>query len=281
VESVNLNESLDDICAICFESGPFVKLPCSCALKYCSGCWDRALAASLATRGRAQCPSCRSAFKVDYDLNASALVFATDPKGTPATAWRTKLYGKFRTGQIKLLEAFKENVASRDAKVEQDNGHTCRMRPHCVCGSELEYVNNESRTLRLLDDMAPGWRSRVAEPEMLRRLTDAPLVTCDLCESRALQGPGGEKRGVWTCKNGPRTVMHPCAYDVCEGCFEKYAGSIPAVSKLRAEGSASHKPKAPLTTWNPPRRGVGCCSAVLNAMPRPWSQRRRLGQDSV
>jgi len=272
--------SADDTCAICFEPGQFVKLPCSCALKYCSACWDRALATSVMTRGRAQCPSCRTAFKVDYDLNASSLVFATDPDGTPAADWRSNLYGKVKGVQIKVLEAYRDGVASRDAKSEPECEHTCHMHPLCACGAELEHLSSQSRIVRLLEDMEPGWRSRVAEPDdMVRRLIDSALVTCDLCESLALQGPGGEQCGVWTCKNGPRTVMHPCAYDVCEGCFEKYAGSSPTDAKQCAEGSVFYKAKAPLLTWNPHRLSVGCCqacSAVISAMPRPWNRRRRL-----
>eukprot|EP00913_Durusdinium_trenchii_P023681 g22245.t1 len=68
-------------CAICFEPGTFVDLPCSCAIKYCTSCWDRALATSVTVRGRAQCPSCRSAFKVDFDTESSSLVFSKDPQG--------------------------------------------------------------------------------------------------------------------------------------------------------------------------------------------------------
>eukprot|EP00930_Biecheleria_cincta_P033225 TRINITY_DN23005_c0_g1_i2.p1 TRINITY_DN23005_c0_g1~~TRINITY_DN23005_c0_g1_i2.p1 ORF type:complete len:316 (+),score=54.59 TRINITY_DN23005_c0_g1_i2:56-949(+) len=278
-------DSSDDFCAICFEQGPFVTLPCACAVKYCSGCWDRALASSVTIRGRAQCPSCRAAFKVDYDVNASSLVFTTDAEGTPATDWRAKLYGKVKGVQIKMLEAYKEDFAGKDVEVDPDHDseHTCQMHPHCVCGAELEHVSSQARILRLLEDMEPGWRSRVVQPEdMVRRLIDSALVTCDLCDSVALQGPGGEKRGVWTCKNGPHTVMHPCAYDVCEDCFEKYAGSSCTVPL--PEDNVSSKPKAPLISWNPQRLGVGCCqacSAVLNAMPRPWNRRRRLWQQTL
>ncbi|OLP97470.1 hypothetical protein AK812_SmicGene20200 [Symbiodinium microadriaticum] len=54
---------------------------------------------------------------------------------------------------------------------------------------------------------------------MVERLLDSSLVTCDLCDQVAIRA-----KGVWTCKAGPHTVMHPAAYDVCESCFEAYSG---------------------------------------------------------
>lgn len=62
----------DECCAICFEHRDFVELPCACKVSYCSACWDRALAASVATHGRARCPSCRSVLRVDFDPVAGA-----------------------------------------------------------------------------------------------------------------------------------------------------------------------------------------------------------------
>jgi hypothetical protein len=93
--------------------------------------------------------------------------------------------------------------------------------PHCVCGAPLEHVSQRARIIRMLEDTDPGWRSRVTGPvdTFFERLVASALVSCDLCDEDVTQSAA-----VWTCKNGPHTVLHPAAYDVCERCFEKYAG---------------------------------------------------------
>ena len=74
-------------CTICFEviaNDARCALPCECKIDYCMGCWDRALAAAFNSSGRAKCPTCRGAVRVDFDPEAAdgrgKLVFsAADP----------------------------------------------------------------------------------------------------------------------------------------------------------------------------------------------------------
>jgi len=258
----------DECCAICFEPGKFVDLPCSCAVKYCGGCWDRALAASVALRGRAHCPSCRSAFKVDYDTESSRLVFSRDPQGTAACDWRTQLYEKVRSVQIRLLRGF-----GTAAKTRAWNGSSrcCGFEdvPRCVCGAELEHISSRSRILRLLEDMEPGWRSRVTQADdMVERLLDSSLVTCDLCDKVAIRA-----KGVWTCKAGPHTVMHPAAYDVCESCFEKYSGVVMPLPSGNVQKIS--KPRT-VFCWDRTRQTCcQACTAMLDALPRSLARRLR------
>eukprot|EP00435_Cladocopium_sp_Y103_P030859 s2477_g7.t1 len=227
-EEAERDENCSEECAICFESGNFVDLPCACSIKYCGSCWDRALAASVTVRGKAQCPSCRAAFNVDFDTDRGLLVFSKDPDGTGACDWRIQLYEKVRGVQIKLLQGYgiaalgqsPSSFPSSLSSPSSPSSPSCKsgIAPHCVCGAELEYITSRARIIRLLEDMDPNWRSRDTY-DMVERLLESSLVTCDLCEKVAIRS-----KGLWTCKNGPHTVMHPAAYDVCEACFEKYSG---------------------------------------------------------
>lgn len=260
-------------CAICFEPGTFVDLPCSCAIKYCTSCWDRALATSVTVRGRAQCPSCRSAFKVDFDTESSSLVFSKDPQGTAACDWRSQLYEKVRHVQIRLLQGY------GNATTAQSSSPSCGRWdaiPHCVCGAELEHISSRSRILRFLEDMDSSWRHRIAD-NMVERLLDSSLVTCDLCDKVAIRRPGS--KGLWTCKNGPHTVMHPAAYDVCESCFEKYSG----VHVQLGDGRSSRTKPRSVLCWESSRVGQTCCqacSAVLGALRAAQEVRSHEDQDT-
>mmetsp|Transcript_13453 Transcript_13453/g.31897 ORF Transcript_13453/g.31897 Transcript_13453/m.31897 type:complete len:274 (+) Transcript_13453:76-897(+) len=256
-------DEADECCAICFEPGVFVDLPCSCAVKYCSFCWDRALASSVALRGRAHCPSCRSAFKVDYDTERGGLLLSRDPQGNASCDWRTQLYEKVRSVQINKLRGF---GAAASRRTGPNRGCGCEVQPRCVCGAELEHISSRSRILRLLEDMEPGWRSRVAQAdEMVERLLDSSLVTCDLCDQVAIRA-----KGVWTCKAGPHTVMHPAAYDVCESCFEAYSGMA---MPLPGHVQKSAKLRS-VFCWDRTRQTCSqACTAMLDALPRSWARR--------
>lgn len=220
-------------CAICFEPGTFVDLPCSCAIKYCTSCWDRALATSVTVRGRAQCPSCRSAFKVDFDTESSSLVFSKDPQGTAACDGRSQLYEKVRHVQIRLLQGY------GNATTAQSSSPSCGRWdaiPHCVCGAELEHISSRSRILRFLEDMDSSWRHRIAD-NMVERLLDSSLVTCDLCDKVAIR----------------------------ESCFEKYSG----VHVQLGDGRSSRTKPRSVLCWESSRVGQTCCqacSAVLGAL---------------
>jgi len=273
----------DAICAICFEHTPFVALPCACKIKYCAQCWDRALATSVSVRGRAQCPTCRSAFKIEFDVDTGNLVFSPDPEGTHACDWRSQLYVKVRNVQIRLLESYGKVVSgdlspgrlATAPKSPKSGAGECNGRlPSCVCGAALEHISSRARILRMLEDTEPGWRSRVPQPEdLVLRLMNSSLVTCDLCDQIAISSGS-----VWTCQNGPHTVMHPAAYDVCDACFDRHSGIH--FGPPQGCTQTAHAKKGLLSLpfiWEQRRRSaIGCCqacTAVLSVMPRPWRRR--------
>jgi len=238
----------DALCAICFEEGPFVSLPCACRIDYCSACWDRALATSVSVRGHPQCPSCRTGFHIEYNQEAQRLEFSKEDEAMTRADWRACLYGKTKPLQKKLLKDFgaavkhasmfaeevpDEKVPERMvpeecnlySKQAQDESWSCSKHregcePLCLCGAVLERLSGRDRILRLLQDTDPDWRSRVMDPEKcISTLVSSSLVTCDLCDENAMT-----TGFVWTCSNGPRTVMHPAAYDICESCFTCHSG---------------------------------------------------------
>lgn len=291
--SVEPEDDDESCCAICFEpQQQFVSLPCACRVNYCAGCWDRALATSVTVRGRAQCPSCRAVFRVDFDADAGSLVFAPDADSTAGNDWRLKLYNKAKPVQIRLLQSFGANLASgpptRSTSTEDATAIPCACStvdgalrpwlPSCVCGSALEHVSSRKRIIRMLEDTEPGWRSRVADPDSLvDRLMASSLVTCDLCNEVATK-----TGAVWTCQTGPHTVMHPAAYDVCERCFKMYAGTDgPAAT---AEAGETVPQPAPAPAQGSTRRSpFGCChacaSAMLSVLPRRWRRREALSAE--
>jgi len=242
----------EECCAICFEHRAFISLPCSCRVNYCTSCWDRALATSITVRGRAQCPTCRSDFCVDFNPEAGGLVFSQDTDGTAARDWRSRLYGKAKPVQIQMLRDFGASMAGgakgysgntltvagagvcQEAKVAERR--TGRL-PLCVCGGELERVSSRVRIFRLLEATDPSWRSRISNHEaLISRLLASALVTCDLCQEVATR-----TGHVWTCKNGQQTVLHPAAFDVCETCFALHAGQEVAKICVRNQRSLERR----------------------------------------
>jgi len=208
-------EDIDDesVCAICFENQPFVNLPCSCRINYCSTCWDRALATSVSVRGRAQCPSCRTGFRIEFNEEAACLVFSKEDADMPISDWKSCVYGRARPAQIKLLKDYSAAASAEPARRETSSDRGCE--PFCICGGVLEKIDSRTRVIRLLEDTDPAWTTRVADPDQcIDMLASKALVTCDLCEENGI-GTGS----VWTCRNGPRTLVHPSAYDICERCF--------------------------------------------------------------
>lgn len=273
-------------CAICFEHETFVPLPCACRVNYCASCWDRALATSVTVRGRAQCPSCRASFRVDFDPAAGGLLFSPDSELTTASAWQARLYAKTRPVQVQLLrdygaalEQCRKGAAASVAEVPEatsegkaETGRTGDAsaeqaaeapKPHCVCGAALERVSASGRMESMLDSTDPGWRTRVQDPSgLLVRLVCSSLVVCDLCE-----GAAAASGVVWTCQKGPRTLLHPAAYDVCERCFAAHVGAAgaPALAGGRARAGG--------------RGAVACCQSgalavCRQALPRRWRSGR-------
>lgn len=239
-------DSEEECCAICFEHRPIITLPCSCRVSYCAACWDRALAVSIAVRGHAQCPSCRTAFLVDFDPDEGGLVYSPDAEGAASPNWRAQLYVKAQPVQIQLLRSFgavlagaarhrgddaaPAAVAGGRAEAKAQDTRARRL-PQCVCGAQLERVDNRGRILRLLAETDPDWRSKVDdEEEVIASLSARALVTCDLC------GQVANRTGfVWTCQSGQQALLHPSAYDICEQCFSAHAGV--AAARLCAGGA--------------------------------------------
>jgi len=272
-------------CAICFEhERPFVSLPCSCHVNYCAGCWDRALATSVTVRGQAQCPSCRTFFTVDFEPEAGGLVFSPDLDGSASVDWKARVYGKAKPVQIKLLQDYSVSVARCTTSPTRTSGTTASADaearaaatnspgPLCVCGKQLEHLSSRGRILRMLQDTDSDWRNRVSEA-IIQRLLVSSVITCDLCGQVATRSGG-----VWTCKAGPHTILHPAAYDVCEQCFTRYAGS--AVAALwgcgRDHGEGQHlRPGCFKSCWH------SCAAMVGNAFPWNWARCSSMSDDNM
>jgi len=261
-EACQVDEEEEQTCAICFESQSFISLPCACKVHYCATCWDRCLANSAMVRGLPSCPSCRQSFTVDYNDAAGGLVFSTASENTArAGEWRKSLSNKVRPVQIQLLRDHGTSVSIGSRHAGQQ-AHACTGQvassdhslPRCVCGAHLELSCRRGRILRMLDDTDPDWRTRGGDIEgPLRRLLANALVTCDLCESLAMP-----PSAVWTCSNGPHTVLHPEGNDICEQCFERYVGHANPVSKLGCTSGCYCHTSMPTPTPPGSDVGVGC-----------------------
>jgi len=255
-------------CAICFEHRPFISLPCSCQVNYCTSCWDRALATSIAVRGCAQCPTCRSNFCADFNPETGGIDFSLDATGTASRAWRPRLYGKIKPLQIQMLRDYGASMAGNGkgrsgntlaalaAGVSGEAGtpdRRTRQLPLCICGGELERVSSRVRILRMMEASEPSWRSEVPrtsdQEAIVKRLLASKLVPCDLCE-----GDATCTGHVWACKNGPRTMLHPAAFNVCEACFGLHVS--PQVAKACARNQRRLD-----------RRGRSCGSSAGRAPP--------------
>mmetsp|Transcript_96121 Transcript_96121/g.185369 ORF Transcript_96121/g.185369 Transcript_96121/m.185369 type:complete len:304 (-) Transcript_96121:40-951(-) len=251
-----LEQEEEQTCAICFEQRPFITVPCACKVNYCAICWDRALASSATVRGLPSCPSCRQPLKVDYNAAEGGMIVSTTLESTArAGEWRRKLYSKVRPVQIQLLRDYGTSISAASGPQATSSD----LQPRCVCGATLELSCRRGRILRMLDDTDPGWRARGGDAEgALRRLLANAVVTCDLCEGVAAQ----TLCGVWTCKNGPHTVLHPEGNDVCERCFECYSG-------VSGHTSAEKKPGCALGVC-PPFGGISLCTPrVMTASCHP------------
>lgn len=267
-------------CAICFEYMTFVNLPCNCTVKYCGGCWDRALATSVLVNGHARCPSCRSAIAVRYDPKSSSLVFGLKLNGVFCN-WRKQIYDRTKNTQIQNLRAYGALVASDSSSEAGGSRESCVHNPMCVCGSELEHLGSYSRVVRLVEDMQPGRSSLIPEPETMREVIQGGHITCDLCDSVVFHGNALE--GVWTCKHGPRTMMHPFAYDICQACFAKHSGlqakhkSGPAT--ISARGVSPGARQLLDGSLLPLRRHLGTGCFALSVFTRSFSGSSRSLED--
>lgn len=229
-------------CAVCFEAlesrGGAIPLPCECKVNYCADCWDRSLAASISACGRACCPSCRGAMRVDFDSSKGRLMFSRAPfselaADAPEDDWRRRLYAQAKPRQIELLRRFGAqrekkptessqaigvDASERDSISDSPSAVSSTLQPaRCVCGSRLSEVSVRDRVLAFVQEESPFTPPR----SVVERLMQTPPIVCDICSHRVQ--PASK---VWTCENGRRTVLHAVAYDVCESCFAEHAYGI-------------------------------------------------------
>lgn len=202
-------------------------MPCRCRTSYCLSCWDRALAASVASCGAARCPSCRSSMSVDFDASTRQMSFAVVPaeqqqqEGSdgqwPSSppAWRDRLYKKAMPLQIELLQQYGRRRPSEEASRKTRNEFDgCTDAPGCVCGCRLKYTSVRERVLQFVAEVS----TVPTTEDVLDRLMATPPLVCDICE-RLIK----KSEQVWTCENGPKTVLHAGSFDICEECFEQHA----------------------------------------------------------
>jgi len=207
------------LCAICFEDlallGGAVPLPCKCRVTYCSRCWDRALNAKYNQTRRAECPSCRTAMRVDFDAEARRLCFKKLEESE--SEMRTRLYEQARPLQMTLLQQYGVGVAVggsvRSVKP--------RPGPLCVCGSRMSLATVRTRVLAFVARSARITVETARENEQCNIIVDGYLsgkrrvpITCDICDE-----PAQASANVWTCEAGNNTLLHGLAYDVCERCY--------------------------------------------------------------
>jgi len=262
----------DAVCAICFEHRSFVNLPCSCRINYCATCWDRALATSVSIRGRAHCPTCRTELRIDFNQAAGCLVFSRAEGSPTISDWRAHVYGKARPVQIQLLKDFGTRLKSCSVTkarwecttvapvswkdddlllAKKPGENPAGFQPLCICGATLEKISSRARIIRMLDDTEPAWRSTALEAErLIDSLVSRSLITCDLCNGNATR-----TGAVWTCSNGPHTMLHLVAYDVCEQCFLQYTGS----GSVAGADSSARMPQRACT-----KRCIVSCISILN-----------------
>lgn len=258
-------------CAICFGTVPHpAELPCACNVAYCTSCWDRALAQSFNTCGRARCPTCRTPVRVDFNADTGRLLFSKDtepelPPGARECAL-SRLGEQARPAQEKLLRQFGESLPAdfknmresikallnpRDEAVSLEaveRGHEnaeafaariseeAPKQPRCVCGKRLERISCAERAVRycqmLVPHVAPGTE---AFDRVLQKVASTGPAYCDLCQEGI--APGG---AVWTCEDGNRTILHANAFDICDHCFARHTlGFAKAPALPPREGSDS------------------------------------------
>mmetsp|Transcript_76562 Transcript_76562/g.211494 ORF Transcript_76562/g.211494 Transcript_76562/m.211494 type:complete len:319 (-) Transcript_76562:233-1189(-) len=272
----------EECCAICFEHHPFVSLPCSCRVNYCTSCWDRALAMSITVRGSARCPTCRSDFRVDFNPKTGGLMFSPDTDGTASRDWRSRLYRKTQPAQIQMLRDYGASMAG-GAKGRGGNtllavgagacgeAKTAERRkarlPPCVCGGELERVSSRVRILRVLEAVDSGWKSSIgtsSQEAVIAQLSARKPVHCDLCQEDATR-----TGHVWTCKSGQQTVLHPAAFDVCEKCFALHVGLDVALTFARGQRGLERRSHSFGCAAGrvAPARGHDTTSATTSSLP--------------
>jgi len=224
------DDSGDEPCAICFETGPPMTLPCACKATYCASCWNRAMASSVRRRGQAQCPSCRMVLYIDIDPDTGHLLFSKQDQEMNQNKWLPRLSIKVKLVQMKLLKTYgsavkRQSTTANESATRLDMGAAAKSldqpatnpvkgpmlhtlsKPMCVCGGSLEHVTYRKRFSSLREDFAVEWRHRVGY-----------AISCNLCDAVLPQSGS-----LWTCQHGCRSVLHPASHDICESCFSRHA----------------------------------------------------------
>lgn len=201
-----------DSCAVCFDDvlpGESVQLPCACRVPYCLPCWEQSLNVKFSQTRSAQCPTCRSAVRVDFDHQQRKLTFSKLPPGELDMGMRNRLYDQARPLQVRLLREF-----------DQSRG------PECVCGSRLLQQSFHKRVWAYVAwkfetdlQTAEGHSHCQAYAEQLLAGSRNVPIYCDSCDK-----PMEADANVWTCEQASETLLHGLAYDVCTSCFDQLTG---------------------------------------------------------
>jgi len=193
-------------------------------------CWDKALAQSFNSCGRARCPTCRAAVRVDFDPDSSIPSFTQDHEDMDPNNMRQRIAEQMRPVQIRLLKAYgAAHPLEHDSDREEDlsealskalvaasctGGDKTEGAP-CVCGSCLKRVSLAERK-DLLNLQIQAWQD---SQDFRPFLVDAQVV-CDLCD-----GPTSAdgQQASWVCVNGDGTIKHATFYDICDRCVVLHA----------------------------------------------------------
>jgi len=235
-------------CAICFESiETSTSLPCACKVDYCMRCWDRALAQSFQSCGKARCPTCRGHIRVELDADKTpcGLVFSREEDEVSKEESLQKLLKQARPVQVKLLRQYGDGQPelqelSIDANAIAErwaSGSTTA--PPCVCGDSLQRIAGEDRAKACVVNciagvtLVPGTSDFDRVYEILTK-DGMTGVQCDICGSQIPLGAY-----VWTCKCDIATIFHATSYDCCDRCFLEHVGStvVPEIPKTLEESA--------------------------------------------
>jgi len=220
-------------CAVCWEDpdslGGAVTLPCKCNVSYCQPCWDQALNAKFIATQRAQCPTCRSVIRVDFDSRRGRLTFrnqASARSGKPDPHMQYRLYEQARPFQVQLLRRHGMLAEEKGLplKIIGNASEGGGLGPECVCGDRLECLSTRARIVSIvarsmqLDPEAAEADHRVTDyvNQSMRGNVTVPII-CDICQETV--SPHGY---VWTCRAGTSKILHGLSYDVCQQCYERH-----------------------------------------------------------
>lgn len=201
-------------CAICFEAVAHATvLPCACNVAYCARCWDRALAQSFNSCGRARCPTCRGPVCVDYDAEKCGLVFSPETssplqdiegKSADKQSVMCKTMQKLREQalptQLKHLQHYGaqhpvlKEIAS-DPEVHLRKRHAAELRQyiHDLGGDIVNCLEKEDLVHRLVETAGQG---EVVCSILSELVADCPTCVC----GSSLEWVTGGERTIRACE---------------------------------------------------------------------------------